>query len=165
MTTSSFYSDLQTMTGNASPGRLTAVRKALATAGLYKGHGAPLTARSAAWLVYASATAPTVERAKLLQWLSEKRAFFAKLREMGETPAVDYLAELFTRHEARHDVVAVMLEKHTGALMVHDGNGFRLLTMLSDTPPPALPECYYLTAATIERISKSVAASLAAEMN
>lgn len=165
MTTKQFYRQFEQMTGNTSPGRLANIRHALSSAGIYPGHSR-LTARGAAWLIFTAACAPTVKRDQLDEWVTGKRTFFAALRAKGETPAVDYLEQLFVNPELLDGIVAVMLEKTTGALMVTDGSSFNLVTQYTDAAEiPAAPVCTYLPAFVLQGVAAAVAETDVATLN
>lgn len=157
MTTKQFYGKFEQMTGNTSPGRLANIRHALSSAGIYPAHS-PLTARGAAWLFFCAACAPTVKRDQLDEWVTAKRSFFLSLRSKGETPAVDFLEQIFLNPGLLEGIVAIMLEKHTGALMFTDGSSFRLVTQYTDTAEiPAVPQCTYLPRHILEAVAADVA--------
>ncbi len=163
MRSKTFFNRFGRLTGDAAPGRLANVRHGLSITGLYPKSGT-VTAKDAAWLLFVAACCKTTERAQLRAWIQAKALFFEKLRSMGGLDPITYLTNILSDAGARSEIRALALEKSTGAIMAQGPDGFEMVCHLSDTPPPPVPNCMFLSRGALNEIAKGLAAPVA-ELN
>lgn len=156
MKSKTFFTLFGRLTGDAAPGRLANVRHGLSITGLYPKSGT-VTAKDAAWLLFVAACCKTTERAQLRAWIQQKALFFERLRQMGETDPITYLTNVLSDAGARSEIKAIAIERLTGAIMAQGPDGFEMVVSMSDTPPPPVPNCMFLSRGALNEIAKGLA--------
>jgi hypothetical protein len=144
------YDEVMRMAGK-DHARLRQIRGVLAGLGLW---GKMSTPQSAAWLIYTLAAAPTSERKKLVVWVERQYHFFQALELKGEMSAVKALEDLFNDPAKCKEVTAIMIEKITGAVMLHaKKTGIHLLTNYTNEPVPEMPHCLFIPGDVLQRFA------------
>lgn len=144
------YDEVMRMTGK-DHARLRQIRGVLAGLGLW---GKMSTPQSAAWLIYTLAAAPTSERKKLVVWVERQFHIFSAMELREKMTTVKALEDLFNDPAKCKEVTAIMIEKTTGAVMLHgEKNNSHFLSNYTNEPVPEMPQCLFIPGEVLQRFA------------
>jgi hypothetical protein len=140
------YEQVINMMTKTKPARLKRIKTALSGRGLY---GKLSTPTSAAWLIYSAMAAPTSNQKRLVEWIEKQYHFFSAIEQEGQQTTVSVLDYLFSNPDQAREVVSILIEVETGAVMIQT----RKKGIQASVELPKMPICLIIPGEVVQRFA------------